>query len=499
MDQSSKDVTPSAFRPVPAPAGLPRRWSRFDRSVAIILALFLSAIGLTIASGDRVGVTLERVGPLGTARSTSPVVLQFSESMNRDTVPSRVRLIQIRSEDAGQDPIEALAEISGSGTWNGSTYTFRPDAALQPGATYQVMLAQGATSESGREVLSEYRYSFTVRRPYVAYLAPSTNVPRNIWIANPDDLATARQLTFTPGEIYDFSISPDGERIAFSEANSSTGTMDIKLVTVETGAIEQVTNCVDSVCRTPSWRPDGQVIAYERIDLNSNLSQSLGASPSRIWLIDLSTRPATTRPLFDDSQILGYGLRWSKDGQIVSLFDYASQGILVYNFGTQQSIIIPSLYGNPGELSPDGNRVIFPEILLNESQATAYLNLVDIAGRETRPLAEPGTVDDDIGIWSPDGSFLVIGRKLDGGRSRSLFRMNPDDGSVVELLQDPRYQNGFFSMDPTGTQLVIQRFPDPVAMNDPTNLGIPEVWTLDMTTGQLTQVALDAMLPRWVP
>jgi hypothetical protein len=481
-------------------------FSRFDRIVGLTIGLLIAALILTILLGDSVGVTLQRVAPLGTARSTSHIVIQFSESMNRGTVPARLRVVQIPPEKAGQSvgQDEALATIEGASTWNGTTYTFRPSTALLPGATYQVMLEPGAVSETGREVLDEYRYSFTVRAPRVAFLAPADSAPNNIWVADPADLSSARQITFSPSGIYDYGVSPDGTKIAFSERNTSTDTLDIKVVDLETGAVEQVTNCADAACKTPVWRPDGQVIAYERVDYNSELGGQVGASPTRIWLIDLSARPASTRPLFPDSQMLGFGLRWSRDGSRVSIYDYNSQGILVYDFTTQATTLVPSQYGNPGELSPDGTQIIFPEVLLANNEARSYLQLVDLENSQITPLSNLNDpIDDDTAAWSPDGSFLVIGRRyLDNERftrGKQLYKMNLADGSTEPLVVDPRYQNGFFSLDPTGAQLLIQRFPDPVAMNDPTAGVRPEIWALDLQTKDLVRVAENAFLARWVP
>ncbi|MBZ0283634.1 MAG: Ig-like domain-containing protein [Anaerolineae bacterium] len=484
------------------------RLTRFDRSVGFVIVLLVAAIGLTILLGDRVGVTLQRVGPLGIARSTSSIIIQFSENMNRESVPERLQVVQIPPEKSGQSlsTEDVLATVNGDVSWNGATLIFRPATALQPGATYQVMLQPGSTSDNGRAVISEYRYNFTVRRPRVAYLAPASSAnPFNIWIADPADPSAAQQLTFSPSGIYDFSVSPDGGKIAFSERNSSTGTMDIKMLDLDTGGIEQLTNCADAECKTPVWRPDGQIIAYERIDYNSDMAQtsSLGASPTRIWLIDLSTRPATTRPMFSDSQILGYGIEWSADGQRISMFDYGSQGILVHDFRDDSTVVIPSKYGNPGELSPDGMRVVYPEIILEEAQARSYLQLVDLNTNQTRPLTtQESRVDDDTSAWSPDGSFLVIGRRnLDDAstRGKQLYRMNPADGTAEPLLVDPLYYHGFFAFDPTGTQLVVQRFPDAVALNDPDNPGLPQIWTFDLNTQAVVKIAEDALLPRWVP
>jgi Tol biopolymer transport system component len=279
--------------------------------------------------------------------------------------------------------------------------------------------------------------------------------------------------------------------------------MDIKMLDVDTGGIEQLTNCADSECKTPVWRPDGQLIAYERIDLNSSLGNQVGASPTRIWIIDLSSTPATTRPLFDDSQILGYGVRWSADGTRISMFDYSSQGILVHDFRDSTNEIIPSKYGNPGELSPDGTKMIYPEITMANNEATSYLQIVDLVSNNIQRLTTPDDpVDDDNAVWSPDGKFLIVGRRyLDERmtRGRQIYEVNPVDSKAEPLIVDPDYQNGIFALDPTGTQIVLQRFPDPVAMNDMNNQGLPEIWTYDMQTKALVKVSDNAFVPRWVP
>ncbi len=479
--------------------------NRFDRRVAFILVLLLALTGLIVLLGDRVGVTLQRVAPLGVARSTSSIILQFSETMNRVTVPPTVSVFQIPPHKLNATVTEndILSPVDGIVSWSGTTLNFRPAKPLTPGAAYGVQLRPGAVSESGRKVISEFQYTFTVRTPRVAYLAPANGSPINLWVADPYNPGVAHQVTNSPSGIYDYGVSPDGSKIAFTEKNSNTGTMDIKLLDIDTGGIQQLTNCADSECKTPVWRPDGQSIAYERIDLNTSLAQQVGASPTRIWIIDLSSQPATTHPLFDDSQLLGYGVRWSADGTRISMFDYASQGILVHDFRDGSTQVIASKYGNPGELSPDGTKLLFPEVTLANNEATSYLQIADLVTKNLQRLSNPeDPVDDDTAIWSPDGTFLVVGRRyLDerNTRGRQIYQVNPVNGDSVPLVVDPAYQNGYFSLDPTGTLLVMQRFPDPVVMNDPNNLGLPEIWTYDIQTKALTKVSDNAFVPRWVP
>lgn len=474
--------------------------------VLTIIGLLLAGLLLTVLLGDRVGVTLERAAPLGTARSTSRITLQFSEPMNRDSVPQHLRVLQLvpgAAVAASNVPPEAVqATLTGSISWSGTTLTFHPDTVLLPGTTYLVALDPGATSETGRQVLSEYRFTFTVSRPRVAFLAPASGSPLNIWIADPANPSAAEQVTFSPSGIFDFGVSPDGSKIAFSERNTSTGTSDIKLLDLETGGIQQLTNCQDADCTTPVWRPDGQMIAYERVEFNSSM-ENVGVSPTRIWLIDLSTVPATTRPMFSDSQILGYGLQWSRDGSRATLFDVSSQGILLHDFTTATTSVIPSRYGTTGALSPDGSRIVFPEVTLSNGEARSYLQLADVQTQEITQLSHPDDpVDDDAAAWSPDGTMLVISRRYTDDRftrGRQLYRLSLDDGSVEPLVVDPLYANGIFSFDPTGTHLVIQRFPELTASGEANNTGTPEIWTFDLTTKELTQVARDSFFPRWVP
>jgi Tol biopolymer transport system component len=463
------------------------RFSSFDRLVWGVLAALAILIGVVVLLGDRVGVQLTRVEPLGMAHSTSPIILQFNEEMTRASVEERLRF----------EP-----DLKGEASWSGRTLVFRPDRALEPGTAYTVALEAGARAQSGRETVSEFQFSFTVMTPRVAYIAPADSVPQNIFIADPLDPAAVQQITDSPDGIYDFAVSPDGTAIAFAERNSLTQTSDIKLLDLETGALRQLTNCVDADCTTPTWRPDGNVIAYQRVDFNSDLG-NVGVSPTRVWLLDLTTTPASTRPLFSDLQILGYSPQWSGDGSRIALYN-RDQGILIYDFSDQSIAVIPNRSGSTGALSPDGKQVVYSEILLQEGeQARSYLTLADLTTQALTQLSPPGEpLQDERVVWRPDGQALAIARRYQDDRftrGYQIYLMDPDDGTVEALTDDRRYANGFFSWEPTGAQLVIQRFPELDAEGNPNVAGRPEIWTLNVETGEMTLVATNAYHPRWVP
>ncbi len=464
------------------------RLTRFDGIVAGVVALLLGAIIIIVLLGDRVGVQIERYSPVQLAGSTTSITWTFNEPMNWDSVTGRVQF---------EPPLE------GNFRWSSRTLRFTPAEPLEPGAAYTVTLKAGAESSAGRQVLRDTAFDFRIRTPRVAYLTPADSVPQNIWLADPTAPDSALQITSSPTGILNFDVSPDGAHIAFAE-RSQYGTADIKMLDLETGGIQQLTNCVDSDCNTPVWRPDGTLIAYHRIDLNSDIAQ-VGVSPTRVWLIDMTTIPPSERPLFTDNQILGYSPQWSADGSKIAVFDNNSRGILVYNFEDGSMTLVPSRSGSDMALSPDGSLLVFPRLIFEDGSASArsILQYADLVDGEVDDLIDPDQPVDDTQIaWNPDGRHLAVARRYTDERetrTRQLALIDTETGESRDLIFDPRYFNGFFSWNPQGSELVIQRFPEMTAEGEFNPAGRPEIWTYNLADEALTQVAENAYLPNWVP
>jgi Tol biopolymer transport system component len=459
----------------------------FDRVVGGVLAFLLVGIIATVLIGDRVGVLLARVSPLGEAHSTDNIVIQFTQRMNRDGV---------------SDAIQIEPEVTGTTSWSGDTLILHPNEPLMPGQQYTVSVLPGIRGVGGRELLKTYQFSFEVRQPQVAYLAPADSAPQNIWAADPQNPASARQVTFSDAGVFDFAVSPDGRSIAFSERRTDRPATDLRLLNLDDGTARTIVNCEDSDCNSPVWRPDGDVIAYARVDFNTGLA-NVGVSPPRIWLVDLTGTPPSTQPLFEDTQILGYGPQWSDDGSRITLFDSSLPGILIYDFETSKIEMIGSEHGTSGALSPDGTRIVFPELTFDGNAARSRLVLANLETQNIQVLSDPAvSLDDDVAVWHPDGDKLAVGRRYwDDRYTRGLqvYLMDAETGSAEPLIVDERYAHGFVSWDPTGTQLVMQRFQQ---LNDDGEIntsGRPEIWTYNITTETLTQVSPNGFFPRWVP
>ena len=462
------------------------RLTRFDRVALSAMLAVLAALLVVIALGDYVGVRVLRAAPQGEAHATSWITLQFSEDMDRSSVEARLHV---------------TPDVAGSFQWNGLTLIYRPAEALPAGEAYSVVLDPGAESLTGRQVLGEQRFAFTVRRPQVAYLAPANEAPQNVWLVDFTDPASARQVTFSAEGIFNFAASPDGTRLAYAEHNAS-GTVDLHVLDLASGASSLLLACPDADCTTPAWSPDGTQLAYERMEFNSDLN--LGASPTRIWLLTLDGAGAAiaNRPLFSDPQAISYGPVWSPDGSRIAVYDSRSGGIMIYTFASDDELLIPSQQGSVGAFSPDGNRMAYPNLLLAEGLTRSYIGLADLTSRAITILTDPADpIDDERAVWEAGGQTLIVARRYQDERytpGRQLYRVAMATGDAKPLIVDEAYYHGYFELDPGRTLLVLQRFPQPTG--SPTDTEItPEIWVYNTEDETLVQVASNAFLPQWVP
>ncbi len=468
--------------------------SLFDRIVLIVLMGLVSAIVAIIASGDRVGIRLIYFSPTDEAHSTDSLVIRFSEPMNHDSVVQHLHV---------EPPIQ------GNFTWNGLTMVFRPSPSLLPGIAYTVRLTHGAKSLTNRETLSDFEFSFRVRSSRLAYLAPADGkTPVNIWMADVDNPSRAQQLTFSQSGIISFDVSPDGSRIAFSEKHSR-GLSDIWLLDLATKRLQQLTNCSDSACSMPIWKPDGTAIAYARSFINADLNGSFNVGAGfrgglpRVWLADLTANAA--RPLFADSQIIGQPLGWSNDGNRIAFFDLNSGDTSVYDFTENRTVVIANPYGSPGSLSPNGKQVVFAKFIqVGQTRAVQlHLQIEDLATEQIHDFsnAATGQLSDSNPIWHPDGQSILFTRKyLDNREAQGaqIYLLNLQDGSFKPLIADPQYTTNSLIWDAAGEQLLLLRFKI-ASLNGQPPKTPPEIWSYHRTTGKLTQMKTNAFFPRWIP
>lgn len=327
----------------------------------------------------------------------------------------------------------------------------------------------------------------------LVYLGPVDNLIQDLYLTDPAQPADPIQLTFSTQGILSFDARKDGSQIAFSQLEGA-GTASLYQYDFRTTST--LLACPDSACTSPAWRPDGSLLAFERADLNRDVG--VGPSVPRIWLLDVAAN--TIRPLFADSQRVGYGPRWSPDGNLLALYDANAGGIVLYDFRTNQERLIPTPQGEVGQFSPDGRWMFFPKIVqLPDGRYAAHFVLADVTTdpptvRNLIPETDPSN---DVEVaWRADSKGLfVIRRPADSTtlQGAQVYEMEIETGVAKALTNDPSYSNGQLQLSPDGKLLIFQRF----ALGRPG--ARPELWMLDLGTGTLRLVARNATSPRWIP
>lgn len=459
------------------------RFDRLDVAVGAAILILALAIAITVTAGDRAGVGVTAMQPTGEAHTRTPIRITFNEPMDAASVASRFAI----------DP-----PVTGQFSWSGSQLTFKPSVALAANQQYTVTIRAGATSTQGRRLLEDARWTFRVAPPRIAFLAPAVqeSEPPNLWTVDPAPPFVATQLTKSRYGLLDFQPSPDGTQIAYTEKGGD-GTADLYVITMSSGAIQRVTNCVKAICQSPAWSPDGSRIAYERIELNRDLPQA-DQGLARAWIVSL--KDLSSRPLIADSQRQGLIPQWSPDGTQIAVYDRSLRGIAIYDLTSGDRKLITTYVEETGAFAPDGTRLIYPQLVQSPQEYYNAFAMADLAQPQNglRPLngQDGAQVDDHQAAWNPNGKVLAITRRYRDQAiacGAQVYLLNPDTAETQPLVVDGNYGHGAISWNPAGDQLVMQRYP---CLEQDAQ---PGIWVYDMSSKTLRQVANNGFIPQWLP
>jgi Tol biopolymer transport system component len=225
-----------------------------------------------------------------------------------------------------------------------------------------------------------------------------------------------RLLTVTslPGAEEDPSLSPDGNFVVFSWGGPNQSlNHDLWVKAVDGDEMRQVTNTPDENERFPSWSPDGQRIAFTRLD-NPNWS---------VWVVSSLGGPAqlVTR--------LGMRGAWLPDGKsLVFVGRTANQSSIVrHALETGSETTLTSAPSGFREVlakpDPSGTRLAFTRSTVGRTG----IFVAPLSGGDPRQIGD--WISGAIGAieWTPDGLELMHSRPESSGRRLVRVRI---DGSA---------------------------------------------------------------------
>ena len=346
----------------------------------------------------------------------------------------------------------------------------------------------------------------TRQPPRVAYLYPALAPVQNVWMTVIDQPEQQQQLTFSEFGVYDFDFSPDGRWLAFTERTENAA-FTLRLLDIASQRVTDLVDCasLNDSCTTPVFSPDGGKLAYQRTK-----SHQGAYGLSRIWLVDMTNPNYETVPLILDTQVVGHTPVWSQDSNVIAFYsaDARQPGLLIYDLAARQDAaaalrFIPSSHGTMGALAPNGQAVIFPEIVRRDGQFFSHLRIADLLEKQFAAFTDPqGPTDDVAAQWSPDGETIAFARRYTdqrwtNGHQLYIRRLSADD-DLMPVAYSERYNTSYFRWNPAGSRLVMQRFPLLNADGTTNQEGRPEVWVHDFETEATFKIIEDAYLPQWV-
>ncbi len=214
--------------------------------------------------------------------------------------------------------------------------------------------------------------------------------------------------------------SPDGGRIAFTQLGQGRGPVVVQ--SLGSGAGMQVPGTATALNITPTFSPDGRLVAYAHSDENG----------TDVYLANVADRCCAQRLTvgrFADN----LSPTFSPDGRRIAFVSTRAGPPQIYVMatdGTDQELLAPFDYGATGssnapEWSPDGANVVFHR----EVTGSPQLFLVDVSGRRVRQLTSAGRNEDP--TWGPDGRHITFVSDRSG--IRQLWVIDVETGRVRQL------------------------------------------------------------------
>ena len=440
-------------------------------------------------------------GLVATAVAAAPRVIAFSPEAGSEHIPATTRLSIIFTR--GMDPASVEEHLSiepsaaGRWVWEGTTVSFEPAVPWPTGATITAQLSAGARSSRLLPLLRSYTWAFTVGLPRIAYLWPAGGAP-DIYLRTLDGQQTTR-LTVAPLGVYDFTLSQEPLAVIYSAERADGGT-DLHWLDLATEQDGLIYPCPEEErCRGAAISPDGSLLAFERYSVQADTP-----GPSRVWALDLeSGEPFPIGP----------------EGHVSASPLFSPDGLLAYRDSTLGAIVLvdptdgpeppafrlfPSELGIVGTWSPDGDQLIFPEIIFPEglSDEVSFYSHLYRAQVSTGELVDLwrtgfGQVEDAAPVYSPDGRWIAFARKhLEGDLwtlGRQLWMMRADGSGARALSEEPDYNHSAIAWSADSTTLAYMRF------NQGDFTQASEIWVSGLEEGQARRLIIGGYLPQWVP
>ena len=111
-------------------------------------------------------------------------------------------------------------------------------------------------------------------------------------------------------------------------------------------------------------------------------------------------------------------------------------------------------------------------------------------------LSDREPVVDSWGVWSPDGEWLAVGRRVLSGPGAApgnqIWLLKADSSQVYQLTAEPETIHERPSWSPDGRYLIFHRYPLKIAQI------APKIFAINIATGELEEIVEAGHRPSWI-
>ncbi|MGA7194676.1 MAG: hypothetical protein WBW94_13695 [Anaerolineales bacterium] len=334
--------------------------------------------------------------------------------------------------------------------------------------------------------------AFDIKNAKLVYLAPD-NQPQSedqLFVMSLSG-GTPNQYTKESSGIAGYSVSPDSKTILYTSFKVD-GSSSISAINIDGNQQRLILNCPTSQCGDPVWYPDGQKIAYQRLDY----SQDSSLSKFSIWWLDMQS--GKTMPVFQDQTFPSSAPEFSTDGQWLSYISPANNTIQIYHLQDAKDISIPIGYQGlmPEVWSPASDSILFWDAVSPEAGSSIHVNRYMLNSGQKIDLGGTQDQTDYSASWSPDGQWIAIDRNLSTSDSTKkgdeVWLVKPDGTQSHVILNEPDVSYTDLNWSPDGNYLAYTRY-------SYDNIGHSDVWMINIQTGQTTMLASGGFIPTLLP
>lgn len=456
-----------------------------------LLGLFV----LAILASPRVEEVLPAPGDENVP-ATARIQIEFNQPMNTASLVSH---------------FEVSPEVEGRFYWEADRFVFQPDSPWPSDEQITVELRAGARSQRILPILRTTRWQFNVGHPRLAYLWP-TEGKADLYTQDLDSQAERTALTQSNFGVEDFSVSPDGARIAYTAIGGDGGT-SLHVLDLLDESDRVVLECPpEASCRAPVFSPDGGWLAFEEHQFSEGAAGRLELQRRQIGLVSLDQTFANV--LLDLQGHDVWGPDWSPTGWLTYYDEILKAVVIVDVRDIEEPVIlqfIPNGLGLMGTWSPDGEVFVIPEIVFTEpavggeeeetDDEAFYSHLYRVEFESGRTIdispGEEARVEDAAPVFHPDGELLAFTRKyldeLLWTPGRQIWILDTVTQRAEALTTDPNLNYSALTWSPDGDRLAFMR-------RSPGDLSVaPDIGWIDLESGEETILIPRGFLPAWIP